>query len=454
MAEAPRVLLIDEPRASTRALLNALESEGISTATCASVLAARRRLQREPAILLLRAELEDAAELLAEESPLILLSSFPHAHPLPEGCEELCEPVSPEDLVRAVRRMSERVRLAQENERLRAVVNKRFQLGALVSRDPVFERIAQTVSALADTRAGVLIVGESGTGKSLLARTIHQLSARKSGPFVEVNCGALPANLLESELFGHARGAFTGAQRDREGKFEAAHGGTLFLDEIGVAQADLQVKLLRVLQERRFERVGESRTRETDARVIAATNADLEAEVRAGRFREDLYWRLHIVTLRLPPLRERPRDVLLLAEHFRARYAAEHRRDSQGFTPGAEQALLAHHWPGNVRELEHAVERAVLLADKPLIETGELGLGRLNAVPLLDEQAPLLPVKLGIPLREALEEPEREIIRRTLELNEGCRQSTARMLDVNRATLFNKMRKYALLDFPHRKTRS
>ena len=454
MAEAPRVLLIDEPRASTRALLDALDSEGFSTATCASVLAARRRLQRESAILLLRAELEDAAELLAEKHPLILLSSFPHAHPLPEGCEELCEPVSPEDLVRAVRRMSERARLAEENERLRAVVDERFRLGALVSRDPAFERIAQTVSALADTRAGVLIVGESGTGKSLLARTIHQLSSRKSGPFVEVNCGALPANLLESELFGHARGAFTGAQRDREGKFEAANGGTLFLDEIGVAQADLQVKLLRVLQERRFERVGESRTRETDARVIAATNADLEAEVRAGRFREDLYWRLHIVTLRLPPLRERPRDVLLLAEHFRARYAAEHRRESQGFTPAAEQAMLAHHWPGNVRELEHAVERAVLLARGPVIETGELGLGSLQTAPLLEQQAPLLPVKLGIPLREALEEPEREIIRRTLELNEGCRQSTARMLDVNRATLFNKMRKYALLDFPHRKTRS
>jgi two-component system response regulator HydG len=187
--------------------------------------------------------------------------------------------------------------------------------------------------------------------------------------------------------------------------------------------------------------------------VIAATNADLEAEVRAGRFREDLYWRLHVVTLALPPLRERPRDILLLAEHFQFRFATEHNRQVSGFTQGAEQALVAHRWPGNVRELEHAIERAVLLSRGGPID--ELGLG-LRPAPsgVLEEQSPLLPVKLGIPLREALEEPEREIIRRTLEMNHGCRQSTARMLAVNRATLFNKMRKYALLDFPHKKAQS
>lgn len=457
MAEWNRVLLVDEPRASTGAILAALEQEGFSLERCSSVSAARRRLARDPAITILRSELEGAGELCSAEHALILLSAFPHAHELPADSEELCEPLAVEDLVRAVRRQSERLRLSRENQDLRAAVDGRFQLGSLVSRDPAFQKIAHTVSALADTRAGVLIMGESGTGKSLLARTIHQLSARREGPFVEVNCGALPGNLLESELFGHARGAFTGALRDREGKFEAANGGTIFLDEIGVAPADLQVKLLRVLQERRFERVGESRTRETDARVIAATNANLEDEVRAGRFREDLYWRLHIVTLEIPPLRERPRDVLLLAEHFRAQFAAEHHRAVHGFTQAAEQALLGHRWPGNVRELEHAVERAVLLTPGEQIDAANLGLcapASPSTGSLLDEQAPLLPVKLGVPLREALEAPEREIIRRTLELNEGCRQSTARMLDVNRATLFNKMRKYALLDFPHRKTRT
>jgi two-component system response regulator HydG len=453
MAEWNRVLLIDEARSSTRALLDALRRAGFSQERCASVPAACRRLEREPAIAVLRGELEDAEQLIRHAQALIVLSDFPREHQLPEGCEELSEPIGPEEIVRAVRRQAERLRLAQENRRLREAVHERFQLGALVSRDPAFERIAHTVSALADTRAGVLIVGESGTGKSLLARTIHQLSSRLHGPFVEVNCGALPANLLESELFGHVKGAFTGALRDREGKFEAAQGGTIFLDEIGVAPADLQIKLLRLLQERRFERIGESRTRETDARVIAATNADLVAEVRAGRFREDLYWRLHVVTLALPPLRERPRDILLLAEHFQFRFATEHNRQVSGFTQGAEQALVAHRWPGNVRELEHAIERAVLLSRGGPID--ELGLG-LRPAPsgVLEEQSPLLPVKLGIPLREALEEPEREIIRRTLEMNHGCRQSTARMLAVNRATLFNKMRKYALLDFPHKKAQS
>ncbi|MBK7643974.1 MAG: sigma-54-dependent Fis family transcriptional regulator [Planctomycetes bacterium] len=368
----------------------------------------------------------------------------------------LCEPFPPEELVLTVQRALEQRRLETENRRLLAAIGQRFQLGSIVSREPALQRILQTVESLSDTRATILIQGESGTGKSLLARTIHELSSRRSGPFIEVNCGALPSGLLESELFGHARGAFTGALRDRPGKFEAADGGTIFLDEIGVAPPDLQVKLLRVLQEKSFERLGETKTRTVDVRVLAATNSDLEAAVREGGFREDLYWRLNVVGLRLPPLRERAADVPLLAQHFLERFAREHGRLQRPLSPAALEQLLAHAWPGNVRELEHALERAVLLASGESIEAADLGPGlgggaaalTRTGAPPGPEPASLLPLRLGLPLRKALEEPEREIIRRTLELNHGSRQDTARMLELNRATLFNKMRKYDLLSFP------
>lgn len=455
MSPTLRVLFVDEDRASARAHSQALEAEGFVLSSAASVSAARRKLALGAAILVVRRELEGVEAWLAEGTPMVLLSSFGSSPATIEGCEELCEPVSPEDLVRAVRRQAQRWALEEENRRLREEVGQRFQLGKVLSRDPALQKIARTVEALSDTKATVLICGESGTGKSLLARTIHQLSARREGPFVEVNCGALPANLLESELFGHAKGSFTGALRDREGKFEAAQGGTIFLDEIGVAAPELQVKLLRVLQERSFERIGESRTRHSDARVIAATNADLENLVRSGQFREDLYWRLHVVTLNLPPLRERPRDILLLSEHFLQHFAHEHQRPAASFSASAQQALVSHHWPGNVRELEHCIERAVLLSDAAILDAQALALADpRSSASQLDGQPSLLPLTLGIPLRQALEQPEREIIRRTLELHGGCRQATAAMLAVNRATLFNKMRKYGLLSFPHRQERT
>jgi len=470
MSAVESVLVFDEDRPSSRAYAAGLSDLGLRVTLCETKERARRVLRSEsPALLVLRSDLIDPLELRPDFDPglppaLVLVSGFGSEGDAQRALELgafawLCEPFPAEELVLTVKRALEQRRLAAENRRLQAAVGERFQLGRIVSRDPALQRILQTVEALADTRATILIQGESGTGKSLLARTMHELSSRRSGPFVEVNCGALPAGLLESELFGHARGAFTGALRDRPGRFEAADGGTIFLDEIGVAPPELQVKLLRLLQEKSFERVGETRTRSVDVRVLAATNSDLEAEVRAGRFREDLFWRLHVVALQLPPLRERPADLSLLAEHFLQRFAREHGRPARPLSAGALARLATHSWPGNVRELEHALERAVLLAQGASIEAEDLGpaigsLGPARPDPVnvgAGDPAPVLPLRLGVPLRKALEEPEREIIRRTLEMNGGSRQETARMLELNRATLFNKMRKYDLLSFPHRR---
>jgi transcriptional regulator with GAF, ATPase, and Fis domain len=319
-------------------------------------------------------------------------------------------------------------------------------------------RVLETARSLAGTRATILIEGESGTGKTMLARAIHELSAGDGAPFVEVTCGALPSGLLESELFGHARGAFTGALRDKAGKFEAADGGTLFLDEIGSAPLDLQQKLLRVLQDKTFERLGEVKTRSVDVRVIAATNEDLGALVAAGRFREDLLWRVRVVALSMPPLRERRGDVPLLVEHFLELFRREHGRPELELDPACLPLLAAWPWRGNIRELEHCVERAVLLAKGPRIQPPDLGLPGPREVPgsptapdrsLSDCLKRLFGGDRPPTLREALAIPEREIIRLALELHGGNRQATAKMLDVNRSTLFNKMRKHGLMEIRH-----
>jgi DNA-binding NtrC family response regulator len=277
-----------------------------------------------------------------------------------------------------------------------------------------------------------------------LARAIHRRSARADGPFVEVNCGALPETLLESELFGHRKGAFTGAVRDRIGKFEAAHGGTLFLDEIATASPALQVKLLRVLEDKTFEAVGDERTRSADVRLLAATNQDLLAEVQAGRFREDLFYRINVVAVEVPPLRERKGDIPLFARTFVERFAQRHRRPIQDISPAALTQLTEAAWPGNVRELENTLERAVLLAPGPVLNLEDLGLAPARTAPASEAADRIEDLPLG-PLKEALEIPERALILRALDLHAGNRQGTARTLGINRTTLFNKMRKYGLL---------
>jgi transcriptional regulator with PAS, ATPase and Fis domain len=298
-------------------------------------------------------------------------------------------------------------------------------------------KIFDLVEAVADSTTTVLMTGPSGTGKSMLARAIHHRSSRHNKPFIEVSCGALPETLLESELFGHVKGAFTGAVNNKEGKFLAANGGTIFLDEISNASAALQIKLLRVLQDRQFEPVGSNKTETIDTRIILATNKDLKEEVRQGRFREDLYYRINVVTIELPALCERVGDVPLLAKHFLQIYCAQHGRKKGGITDETLEYLERYTWPGNIRELENVIERAVLLSKDNFIGLDDLP----DTVKI---RTPEKTAYKSMSLKQALTEPEKNIIRRALEANHWNRQETAKALQINRTTLFKKMKHYGL----------
>jgi len=304
----------------------------------------------------------------------------------------------------------------------------------LVAEAPEMRAALRLATQVAVTDATVLILGESGTGKDLIARAIHEGSARRDGPFVKVDCTALPEGLLESELFGHEKGAFTDAAAEKPGRFELAHGGTLFLDEVGELPQSLQAKLLRVLQERAFERVGGTRTISVDVRILAATNRDLAKALKGGQFREDLYYRLNVVPILVPPLRRRPEDILPLAAHFLQRFGARYGKVVPGLSPEAAALLRRYSWPGNVRELEHAIERAVILWERGEIRPEEL------AVDLMAVASD------GLPDQElmTLEELEREYIRRVLRRVRGHKSQAARILGINRKTLLEKRKRYGL----------
>jgi two-component system response regulator AtoC len=351
----------------------------------------------------------------------------------------LPKPFKPDDVLLCLRKAEERERLRRENRRLRSELRGDVGADAIVGASEAVQALLRQVRKVAPQKTTVLLTGESGTGKELVARALHDLSPRAAAPFVAVNCGAIPAELLESELFGHARGAFTDAVRARKGLALEADGGTLFLDEIGELPLALQPKLLRFLQEEEVRSVGDDRPRRVDVRVVAATARDLEEAVRAGQFREDLYWRLAVVGVRLPSLRERPEDVEALAAHFLARFARL-RPELPGlrFTPEALEALKAHRWPGNVRELMHAVERAVVLAEGPAIGEEELP----DAV-RLPSPAPAPPggdlsVKRGL---RALEE---RLIREALARTGGNRSRAAGLLELSYRALLYKIKDYGV----------
>lgn len=380
----------------------------------------------------------------------------------------LTKPLLDQELLAALERARCQQQVLQENEHLRSQLDNRFGLGQIIGSDPRMRRTFEIIESIADSRVTVLITGESGTGKSMLARAIHRRSSRRNGPFVEVACGALPENLLESELFGHVAGAFTGATASRDGKFRLADGGTIFLDEIATASPALQVKLLRVLQELEFEQVGGTKTIKADVRVILATNEDLASAVAAGKFREDLYYRVNIINLQMPALRERSGDIPSLAQHFLQRICEESGRRFEGFDHDAMRLLQAWSWPGNVRELQNAIERAVLLGKGPRVAAIDLppaiaagvqagspaapGQARqdIPAVGTGTFQGPGSLTRPGEPparqqtLKEALEEPERQIILQSLRMNNWSRTATADQLGINRTTLYKKMRRLGI----------
>jgi DNA-binding NtrC family response regulator len=433
-----------------------LGEQGYEVVTATSVAAAKDVLSRrrvDLALIDIRLPDGDGLELLAycrthhPDVVVILLTGYATVETGIEALRAgafdlLTKPLIDDELGMAIDRALAQREVVEENHKLKAQLDLRFGLENIVGRDHRMQRVFDLVERIADTRATVLITGESGTGKSLLARAIHRRSSRRDQPFVEVACGAMPETLLESELFGHAAGAFTGAVGERIGKFAQAHKGTIFLDEIGTASPGLQVKLLRVLQEFEFEPVGSTKTQRVDVRVILATNEDLAQAVQAGRFRQDLYYRINVITIELPPLRERLSDIPLLAQHFLQRTAADAGKTSAAFTDEALAALTRYTWPGNVRELQNVVERAVLLARGPQIGLEDLPSQIAAGQPVSVAGVP------DQPLKNALQAPERAIILSVLERHNWNRNATAEALGINRTTLYKKMKRLGLLDAP------
>jgi two-component system NtrC family response regulator/two-component system response regulator HydG len=319
---------------------------------------------------------------------------------------------------------------------LRARVQERYRFPSIIGESPELQAVFEVVKRSAPTRATILILGESGTGKELIAQAIHEESPRKDKPFIKVNCAALSETLLESELFGHERGSFTGAIGRKEGRFELADGGTLFLDEIGEISPALQIKLLRVLQQREFERVGGTQTLKVDVRLVTATNRDIAAEMKAGRFREDLYYLLNVVAVTLPPLRQRKGDIPALVDFFIEKYAQSYGKEVRGLAPGTLNSLLSHDWPGNVRELENVIERAVVLATRPQLTADDLPATLRGPRPLGRSAQSLIP---GATLHEI----EREAILRTMEMVGGSTSRAAEVLGISVRKIQYRLREYA-----------
>ncbi len=350
----------------------------------------------------------------------------------------LIKPLDIEELKILVAKALRFRQLEQENVYLKERLNDRFDFSKILGRSPAMNSLFETMALVAPSEATVLIVGDSGTGKELIASAVHQNSPRKDRPLIKVNCAALPETLLESELFGHEKGSFTGAIARKQGRFQLAHNSSIFLDEIAEMAPATQAKILRVLQEREFEPVGSSQTFKVDTRIIAATNKNLEEEIKTGRFREDLYYRINVVTLVVPPMRERREDIPLLADFFLKQYAEKNNRPLKGFTPRAVDLLMRYDWPGNVRELENVVERAVIMARGDMITPLEFP----DVLQDLDEEAKASP--LALTAGRSLKEVEKVMILRTLEETGGNRTHAARSLGISRRTLQLKLKEYGI----------
>ncbi len=449
----PLVLIVDDERSNLESLERTFTREGWRVALADSGQAALEVVRRDrPDVIVTDlmmpgmggAELLRAVKAIAPEIEVVLMTAFGTVEgavaAMKDGAYDfITKPVKRHSIVKSVRLALERASLVAENRSLRARLARlsgEAADGGMVGSAPTFRAALDTLRQVAPASATVLLLGESGTGKELAARMLHDLSPRSGAPFVPVNCAAIPEPILESELFGYERGAFTGATQRKEGRFQRAHGGTLFLDEVGDMSPGVQAKLLRVLQDGVVERLGGTQPVHVDVRIVAATNRDLAAEVRAGRFREDLFYRLDVVAVRLPSLRERREDIPLLAAFFLRGFAERNRRPVTGFSDAALQALASHDWPGNVRELQHAVERAVVLCRGEVVEVGDLPEAvRSSATGRPAPPSGTLTIAIGTPL----EEIERIVIRETLRQTRGDKNLAAQLLRVAPRTIYRKL---------------
>jgi two-component system response regulator AtoC len=438
-----KVLIVDDEAIVREALSDWLQDIGYQVFTAENGYKALEVIEEEkPGIMIADLVMPgmDGIELMkrakAEQPKIEVIiitayASIPTAiNAMKEGAYDYIEkPFCPERAELLVKKLAEHQELIEENFSLRQKLEDRYRFENIIAKSSKMQRVIEVIKVVAKSNATVLITGDSGTGKELVARAIHSQSDRRNKPFVAVSCAALPESLLESELFGHEKGSFTGAYAQKKGKFEFANGGTLFLDEIGEMSANIQVHLLRVLEEKEFTRVGGNEPIKVDVRVISATNKDLRKAIEKQEFREDLYYRLNVVNIELPPLRERKEDIPLLAEHFLHKFAMENRKNITEFSPGAMELLLAYDWPGNVRELENAIERAIILSKDGSITTANL------------PQENLPPMSSGSTGKN-LKAVEKNHILNVLRQTGENYSEAARILGVSRMTLYNKVKEY------------
>ncbi|HXA07018.1 MAG TPA: sigma-54 dependent transcriptional regulator [Bryobacteraceae bacterium] len=435
-----RILVVDDEEKLRRVIELQLMTAGFDVDKAGSAEEGLKLAERADLVLTdLKLPGMDGLELLAAirrqnmQSPVIVMTAFGTIEVAVDAMKAgaadfLMKPFSLDHLMAVVQKALEVRALRDENRQLREELGKRYQFDNIIGRSPVMQEVFATIERVAPSRATVLLAGESGVGKDLIARAIHFHSPRRDRPFVKINCTALPENLMESELFGYEKGAFTGANTTKPGKFEQADTGTVFLDEIGDVPPVIQVKLLRILQEREFERLGSNKTRHIDVRVIAATNQDLRAALEQGTFREDLYYRLNVVPLNIAPLRDRMQDIPFLAEYFLQKYSAEAGNRIQNITAPAMSKLADYHWPGNVRELENVIERSVVMC------TGD----RLDAADIKLDNAPRprgMAGEFSLPPGMTLDQYEQEIIREALKRADGNKSQAARALGLTRNAL-------------------
>jgi two-component system NtrC family response regulator/two-component system response regulator HydG len=454
MSHKGRIAVIDDEVNAALALQTILEDDGYEVAVAYDGKAGLTLLEQFAADVVLtdlRMPGLDGLELLVKakevrpETMVVVMTAFgtvkTAVEAMKRGAEDyLSKPLNVEELEVVLQRVIEKKALREETRNLRERLDQKYNLDNLVGESPEILAAFKTIRQVAPSSSSVLLLGESGTGKELFAQALHQNSPRRGRPFVKVACAALPETLLESELFGHEKGSFTGATFARSGRFELAHGGTLFLDEIGDISPVVQVKLLRFLEEREFERVGGNRTYKVDVRIVAATHRDLPRRIVEGAFREDLYYRLNVIQVHIPPLRERGNDIVLLAHHFLRKYARANAKEVRGLADGALGMLLRYSWPGNVRELENAMERAVVLADGAVLTEAQFPTLRRPLAPALEAPAS---GRIRIP-GSTLADLEREAILRTLEAVSGSTSRAAAMLGISPRKIQYKVKEYQL----------